>query len=500
MKWMKHLVFPKFIQKLKRPRSTQEQLLQKILKENKSTIFGKKFQFSAITSLADYKKIVPIHHYDDLSDFIQKQDETKSPYLTTENPVLFAQTSGTTNKPKYIPVLKSSIKQFKQSQKLSAFVQYSAYKCMFEGKIFAMVSPKKEGVLDSNTDYGSMSGLIYSSMPKLLRSKYVLPASVFEIKDHLEKYKTMAACAIKHSDISTLATANPSSIIKLIDTINNLRGSESPVTFKDIWPNLKAVVCWTKGSCQFSIPKLKMLVPDNCKIIEMGYLSSEFRGSVTVNIETNAQVPTIHENIFEFIEKYKWEQGYTDTVFIDEVEEGQQYYVVVTTKSGLYRYFIDDIVEVLHKFQETPTISFVQKGKGVTNITGEKLTENQVIETIKNINSNHKLSIDSFIMLADVESSSYSLFIELEPQKNIDLNQDVDNFLCDQNIEYKAKRDSLRLNPVQVHFLKNKAFQDYKNYCVKKGQRESQFKYIKLQMKDECQFDFNSPRYLYDAN
>ncbi len=500
MKWIKHFVFPKFVHKLKNPRATQEQLLLKILETNKSTIFGTQFQFSKITSLADYKEIVPIHHYDDLRNYIRKQDETKKSYLTTENPVLYAQTSGTTNKPKYIPVLKSSIRQFKQSQKLSACIQYSAYKDMFEEKIFAMVSPKEEGVLNTNTHYGSMSGIIYSSMPKLLRSKYVLPAAVFEIKDHVRKYKTMATYAIENSDISTLATANPSSIITLINTINDINGSKTPVTFKHIWPNLKAVVCWTKGSCQFSIPKLKTLVPVNCKIIEMGYLSSEFRGSITVDIETNAQVPTIHENIFEFVEKNKWEQGCTNTVFIDEVEEGLQYYVIVTTKSGLYRYFIDDIVEVSHKFQETPTISFVQKGKGTTNITGEKLTENQVIQAIKHANNTHNLSIDSFVMLADLENSFYSLFIELEPPKKVNLNQEIDNFLCNQNIEYKAKRNSLRLNPLQVHYLNKKAFREYKNYCVKKGQRESQFKYIKLQMKNDCHFDFNSSKYLYDAN
>ena len=54
----------------------------------------------------------------------------------------------------------------------------------------------------------------------------------------------------------------------------------------------------------------------------------------------------------------------------------------MSTQTGLYRYFMNDIVRVTGKFHETPTIQFVQKGKGVTNITGEKLYESQVIQAV----------------------------------------------------------------------------------------------------------------------
>ena len=53
--------------------------------------------------------------------------------------------------------------------------------------------------------------------------------------------------------------------------------------------------------------------------------------------------------------------------------------------NGLYRYFINDLIEVTGWFQKTPTIRFVQKGKGVTNVTGEKLYEFHVIEAVKAI-------------------------------------------------------------------------------------------------------------------
>ena len=66
----------------------------------------------------------------------------------------------------------------------------------------------------------------------------------------------------------------------------------------------------------------------------------------------------------------------------DELEAGQRYYVLITTASGLYRYFMNDLLEVTGFFHRTPLLRFVQKGKGVTNLTGEKLYEAQMIESV----------------------------------------------------------------------------------------------------------------------
>ena len=90
----------------------------------------------------------------------------------------------------------------------------------------------------------------------------------------------------------------------------------------------------------------------------------------------------MHENFFEFVEKSLWEAGEPVFLSLDEIEEGEQYYVFTTTQGGLYRYDIDDIIEVTGRFNETPTIRFVQKGKGITNLTGEKLYESQLIQAI----------------------------------------------------------------------------------------------------------------------
>ena len=61
--------------------------------------------------------------------------------------------------------------------------------------------------------------------------------------------------------------------------------------------------------------------------------------------------------------------------------------VLVMTATGLYRYFMNDLVETIGFFRATPLLRFVQKGKGVTSLTGEKLYEAQAIEAVRSVSA-----------------------------------------------------------------------------------------------------------------
>jgi hypothetical protein len=61
---------------------------------------------------------------------------------------------------------------------------------------------------------------------------------------------------------------------------------------------------------------------------------------------------------------------------------GQSYFVFVTTVSGLYRYDMNDIIEVVGMYEQAPLIRFVQKGEVVISLTAEKLYEVQVIAAV----------------------------------------------------------------------------------------------------------------------
>ena len=67
----------------------------------------------------------------------------------------------------------------------------------------------------------------------------------------------------------------------------------------------------------------------------MGYLSSEFLGSLNVNAQTNQCVPTFHEIFFEFVEQADWDADRPNPVTLEQLEIDKRYYVLVTTMNGL---------------------------------------------------------------------------------------------------------------------------------------------------------------------
>jgi len=536
---IKHFVWNPLINKTRNPQQAQNELLKQILSKNKDTVFGKEHGFERIKDYAEFCNVIPVRSYEDLRRYIEKQEEEKKPYLTVEQPIMYAQTSGTTGKPKYISILRSSISQYRKSQHIFSYAQYASISGVYSGKILGIVSPAVEGYLDTGTPYGSMSGLIYKSMPRVVRSKYVAPPEVFEIEDYELKYYLITAFALAENNITLIATANPSTLLKMANIIekqvsklvhdiktgtfaclqglgadqkkgiaqnfkkNTTRASElenilsekGNLSFADIWPNLKAVATWTGGSCSVLIPSLQKQLAPSTHIVEMGYLSSEFRGNITIDVLNNKGIPTLDENFFEFVEKEEWENETPAFLTLEQISEGKQYYVLVTTQNGLYRYSINDIIEVTGRYNKTPTIRFVQKGKGVTNITGEKLYESQLIQAIEAIKQEHNLDISFFIMLADPESLQYHLYIEHEPIDESGLLEKLEQHLSNLNIEYKTKRKSGRLQPLHVKFLKAGAGEAYKKHCVENGQREGQFKVMHLQYKKDCTFDFDPHAY-----
>ena len=118
------------------------------------------------------------------------------------------------------------------------------------------------------------------------------------------------------------------------------------------------------------------------------------------------------DTFFEFAERDAWEAGSPEMFSVGELETGRDYYVVVTTPDGLYRYDMSDIVRVTGWVGATPALVFVQKGSGITSITGEKLHEAQVLDAVPAALGEHGVMADFFIMLADVEAACYTLYAE----------------------------------------------------------------------------------------
>lgn len=536
MAWRGFALWRPFVRQTRSPGAVQQAVLQSILRRNRPTRFGQDHGFASITSPQEYAARVPLQSYEDLRPYIEHQQNGNSGQLTTEDPILFAQTSGTTGKAKYIPVLPRTVKQAKTNQRLFAHRLYSALPAVFQGKTLAFVSPAFEGVLPSGIPYGSMSGLIYRSMPWLLRRRYVIPSAVFECRDHEIKYALIAAFAVAEESVTLLAAANPSTFLKLAEVIRShlpaliasvetgklpglerldettsrviegafkanparaqalkkIAAQEPPHFFSALWPDLKAVSCWREGSCRVLLPALGKLLNPEIPLLELGYLSSEARGSLPVDSLANREVPSLHENYFEFVERTAWEAGRPEVQSLAELEVGRAYYVILTTPAGLYRYFMNDVIRVDGRFEQTPTIKFVEKGAGVTNITGEKLYESQVTEAVEAVLADMRVDAGFFLMVANEEQQRYEFYLEAPEMSPNGFIEKLDTQIAARNLEFQAKRLSGRLHPTRLTLLRAGTSNAFKAHFVGQGQREAQFKFVRLHTRAKLTFDLSA--------
>ena len=305
------------------------------------------------------------------------------PELTVEMPVIYAQTSGTTGSPKYVPITPTGIERQARAQRLLASM-VARHSNIFAGKILGIGSPAIEGHRPSGKPFGSASGLIFDGMPSLIRSRYVVSNEIAAMKDHDARYFEIATASLLSKDLRAMATANPSTLLRIHEVIverwdellravslqddgrgrelRALDGNES-LPFDALWPEVEVVTTWTSGSCGLALERLLPLLPANIKLIELGYSASELRGSVATEPGRSDSVPLLGDVYFEFVERTAWEAGEPRFVGLADLTSGRSYYVFITTIDGLYRYDMNDIVEAVDVFHSTPDDSFRAEGQ-----------------------------------------------------------------------------------------------------------------------------------------
>jgi len=95
------------------------------------------------------------------------------------------------------------------------------------------------------------------------------------------------------------------------------------------------------------------------------------------------------------------------------------------------------------------------------------------------------------MMLADQKDFSYRLYIESADRFDVQsFAQKLNAHLGKLNIEYHSKAQSGRIKFADVKRLKVGTLEAYKSFCIQAGQREGQFKIVKLQYRADVPFPF----------
>jgi hypothetical protein len=504
-------------------------LLQRIARHADSQ-FGRDHHFHEIRTPTEFRKHVPISGYDRHEPYIDRvrQGDTNALFGRGTDVLMFAMTSGTTNRPKTIPVTTEALTDYREGWTIWGILAFDAHRDMMRDglkPILQVASDWQETSTSSGIPCGAITGLTAYMQNRFVRTKYCMPAIASRIKDIESKYYVGLRFSI-YRDLGTIIAANPSTILAMArlgdrqkevlirdladgtiaakwEIPSDIRRQLSRKTRrrhrataralekivdetgrllpKNYWPNLQFLSNWMGGTMRAYLRGYPEFFGET-PVRDVGLIASEGRMTIPIADGTPAGILDVRHHYFEFIPEEDGDRDQPDTVEATDLIEGRNYFIVMTTAGGLYRYNISDLVRCVGYHGQAPLIEFLNKGAHYSSLTGEKLSEHQVIGAVEAAQRAAGIHLKSYLLLPTWDDPPfYSLLIEesdlARPASHEHLAVAVDRELRSQNVEYTSKRDTLRLGPVRIVRIANGSWAKFqKRRLLKSGGTVEQYK------------------------
>ena len=519
-----------FLDQTQHAAGVQRDLLLRRLARHADSQFGRDHHFHEIRTPADFRKRVPIGGYDRHEPYIDRvrQGDTNALFGQGTQVLMFAMTSGTTNRPKTIPVTTEALTDYREGWTIWGILAFDAHREMMRDglkPILQVASDWQESFTSSGIPCGAITGLTAHMQNRFVRTKYCMPAIASRIKDIESKYYLGLRFSI-YRDLGTIIAANPSTILAMarlgdrqkevlirdladgtidarweipadirrdlsrktrrrhkaiaraLEKIANDTGRLLP---KDYWPNLQFLSNWMGGTMRAYLRGYPEFFGET-PVRDVGLIASEGRMTIPIDDGTPAGILDVRHHYFEFIPEEDGDRELPDTVEAADLIEGRNYFIVLTTAGGLYRYNISDLVRCVGFHGQAPLIEFLNKGAHYSSLTGEKLSEHQVIAAVEAAQRAAGVHLRSYLLVPTWdEPPFYSLLVEesdlASSASHERLAVAVERELQSQNVEYVSKRDTLRLGPVRILRIPDGSWAEFqKRRLVKSGGTVEQYK------------------------
>ncbi|WP_112376816.1 GH3 family domain-containing protein [Flagellimonas maritima] len=459
------------------PVEEQKRVLKMLLETASKTSFGKHYGFDEMLELDDPRKMfakkIPYHDYSQLSKaWWNKVIDGEENITWPGNPDYFALSSGTTGKTsKRIPVTDAMISAIKSAgiQQVLALSNFDFPADFFEKEIMMLGSSTDLEERDGHLE-GEISGISASNIPFWFKGYYKPGEDIAKIDDWDERVLKIAKQA-KNWDIGALSGI-PSwmeLMLKKVIDYNNLEH------IHQIWPNLTV---YTSGGVAFDPyeKSFNALLGKPIQIIDT-YLASEGFIAFQSRPETSAMKLITDNGIyFEFV---PFEPDYVNqdgsltqdapSCTLDEVEEDQDYVLIMSTVSGAWRYIIGDTIEFTDV--KRAEIKITGRTKFFLNTVGSQLSVNKLNKAVKQLEKELDLQIPEYTLCAKRYDDGFYHTWYLGSEKGDDNTKAaniLDEHLKEANKNYRVARGKA-LEGVKVHFVDPVMFSEWNGANKKKG-------------------------------
>lgn len=443
----------------------QKKQLQKLLETAKNTEIGQLYRFGKIADYKAFAEQVPLITYEEVKPYIERMLKGENNLIWPSKVRWFAKSSGTTNdKSKFIPVSNEGLQKCHYGGGTDCVVSYlnmNPDSRMFSGKGLILGGSHQINSLYKGIRCGDLSACLIQNISPLVNLIRVPEKRIALMSEWEKKLEEIVRTTI-HKNVTNLSGV-PSWFLTLIKKILQQSGKQY---LSEVWPNLEV---FFHGGISFDPYRsyYKELIPSEKMHYVETYNASEGFFAVQNSFDDRSMLLLLDIGVFfEFIPLNEVGKENPVVLPVWEVEKGQNYALVITTNSGLWRYQIGDTVKVM----STNPLKIIISGrtKHFINAFGEELmvdnAEKGLAKTCEEtgaIVSNYSAAP---VFMSNNSRGRHQWLIEFEKEpESIEQFADIlDSTLQSLNSDYEAKRyKGIFLDRLEIVKARSGLFHDW---------------------------------------
>lgn len=454
------------------PVASQREVLQHLITAAQYTEFGRKYNFTKLFTVKEFKTRVPIQDYDSLKPYIEKMMAGEENILWNEPINWFAKSSGTTSdKSKFIPISNESLQDNHYKANKDVLTNYyNNYpdSHLLTGKGLVVGGSHQISKISEEIQYGDLSAVLMQNSPfwgQWLRTPELSIALLDEWEDKIEKL----AQTTSNENVTSLAGV-PTWTLILLKRILEIKDKK---TISEVWPNLELYI---NGGVSF-VPyreQFEKIIGKQINYLEVYNASEGFFAAQERPEDDGMTLYTEHGVFYEFMPAEEYGKSSPKTIGLKEVQLHTNYALVISTTGGLWRYLIGDTVQ----FTSTKPYKIKVSGrlKHYINAFGEEVIVDNADHAIAMACAKHHAVVNDYtaapVYFSEGKNGCHEWIIEFDtPPDNLEaFAETLDKSLQSLNSDYEAKRyKSIALTAPIVHSLPKGIFGEWLHSKGKSG-------------------------------
>ena len=462
------------------PVAVQREVLQDLVTSAQYTEIGRKYYFSKLFSIKEFKKSVPIHEYDDIKPYINRIMEGEENLLWNTPIKWFAKSSGTTNdKSKFIPISEESLQDnhfLAAKDVLTMYYHFHPDSDLLTGKGLVIGGSHTIHQINDEVQYGDLSAVLLQNSPSW--SNWIrTPELHIALLDEWEnKIEQLAQNTVREN--VTSISGVPTWTLVLMKKILENTGKKNIL---EVWPSLELYihggVSFTPYRAQFA-----KIIGGKINYLEIYNASEGFFAAQDYPGEDGMLLFTNHGIFMEFMPVEEYGKPEPQTIGLKDVELGKNYAPVISTNGGLWRYLLGDTIMFTTLGPYRVRVS--GRLKHYINAFGEEVIVDNADKAILAAANKSAVIVNDYtaapVYFGDHSNGAHEWLIEFETDpENIALfSEELDRALKELNSDYEAKRyKDIALRPPIVKIVPKGLFT---SWLRKKGKLGGQHKVPRL--------------------